>query len=164
MKTILLSRLPLRLFLAFAVGAFASLSHTAQAQELSAEEKQKRIKMIEKRVNEQTYDFLDKMGEMEGETVQAIGTQLQRFFYLRQLVQAKIQAARQSAGDNPRARRQAMMPIREELTSLYAQLNKGAKKALSKKELKQFNKVLKEVAPQPQQGRGGPGGGGRGGR
>lgn len=160
----LLSRLPIRLFLALTACAFASLSQTAQAQGLSEEEKQKRIKMIEKRVNELTYDFLDKMGEMEKETVQAFGPQLQRFFYQRQLIQAKMQAARKAAGDNPQKRRQAMMSIRGELTSLYSGLKKGAKETLSKKEQKQFAKVLKEVAPEPGQGRGGPGGGARGGR
>lgn len=158
-----LSRPLLRLFIALATCAFAGLAPTAPGQQLSEEEKQKRIKLIEKRVNEQTYGFLEKMGELEKETVQAIGPQLQRFFYQRQLVQAKMQAARKAAGDDPQKRRQAMMPIREELTSLYAQLSKGAKEALSKKELKQFNKVLKEVAPQPGQGGARPGGGGRGG-
>ena len=55
------------------------------------------------------------------------------------------------------------MSIRGELSSIYAGLKKGAKKTLSKKKLKQFNKVLKEVAPEPGQGRGGQGaGGGRG--
>lgn len=160
MKT--LSRLPFRLLLALAACAIASFSTSVQAQ-LSEEEKQNRIELIEKRVNQQTYDFLDKMGDMEKETVQRIGPHLQRFFYQSQLVQAKMQAARRAAGDNPQKRRQAMGPIREEMSSMYSNLNKNAKEALSKKELKQFNKVLKEVAPEPGQGRGGPGGG-RGGR
>ena len=154
-----LSLLPLRLLFALTACAIAVLTTSVQAQ-LSEEEKQKRIKMIEKRVNEQTYDFLDKMGDIEKETLQAFGPQLQRFFYQRQLVQAKIQAARKAAGDNPQKRRQTMMSIRGELSSIYAGLKKGAKKTLSKKKLKQFNKVLKEVAPEPGQGRGGQGGGG----
>lgn len=161
MKSLL--RLPFRLLIALVACTVVSLTPIAQAQ-LSEDEKQKRIKLIEKRVNEQTYDFLDKMGDMEKETVQKFGPHLQRFFYQRQLVQAKMQAARRAAGDNPQKRRQAMVPIREEMGSMYNNLNKNAKETLSKKELKQFNKVLKEVAPQPQQGRGGPGGGGRGGR
>ena len=168
MKT--LSHLPLRLLVTLTACAIASLTTSVQAQ-LSEEEKQKRIEILEKRVNEQTYDFLDKMGDMEKETVQAFGPQLQRFFYQRQIIQAKMQAARQAAGDNPQKRRAAMGAIRGELTNLYAGLKKGAKDTLSKKEQKQFNKVLKEVAPEPGQGRGGagggrggPGGGGRGGR
>jgi Na+-translocating ferredoxin:NAD+ oxidoreductase RnfG subunit len=163
MKTMFLSRLPIRLLLALVTCALAGLTYTAQAQQLSEEEKQKRIKMLEKQVNDNTYAFLDKMGDMEKEQIQAIGPQLQRFFYQRQLIQAKMQAARKAAGDDPQKRRAAMMGIREEMTALYGQLNKSAKEALSKKDLKQFNKVLKEVAPQPGQGGGRPGGSGRGG-
>ncbi len=159
-----LTRLPFRLLLALTACSIASLSTSVQAQ-LSEEEKQNRIKLIEKRVNEQTYDFLDKMGDMEKETVQTIGPQLQRFFYQLQIINAKRQAARKAAGDNPQKRRAAMRTIMGDLTDLYTGLRKGAKDALSKKELKQFNKVLNEVAPEPGQGgRGGRGGGGRGGR
>ena len=154
-----LSRLPFRLLLALTACSIGSLSTFVQAQ-LSEEEKQKRIKLIENQVNEQTYGFLDKMGDLEKETLQSIGPQLQRFFYQLHIINAKRQVARKAAGENPQKRRAAMRTIMVELTNLYTGLRKGAKDALSKKELKQFNKVLNEVAPQPGQG----GRGGRGGR